>query len=273
MLHLSRSGIFALAVTVLVGVPIASLSPASSQTPAQTRSTPRSDLALLFKAAEKALNVSAFQTDSLTEINGTTNGMTAKIQFQTNTIVQSPNRFRSEVRIGTETKPRFVLVSDGRIVSVYRSDLHQYMTMSYAEFNQRNDNFVVGMSSMLYLMVSPGLKQFNAQGGFNNETAQRQLSAMIPAEVKSRTEKTNNGELVVYEYPDRQRGFTYSMAINSIDALIKQIRLIGNAKGFDLDMTETIQRRTVNSTVPANTFQFTPPKDAKRVKSISLSPF
>ncbi len=270
---ISRLGTFALAMSVLISAPLANLSPASSQTPAQTRSTNRSDLSLLFKAAEKALNVSAFQTNSVTEINGSQSGVAAKLQFQTQTIVQSPNRFRSEVRVGNETKPRFILVSDGRTVSVYRSDLKQFTTMSYAEFDRRDDNFIIGMSSMLYLLVQPELKGSNVLGGLNDQSVQKQLSAMIPAEVKSRTEQTNTGELVVYDYPDRQRGFTYGMAINPIDALIKQIRLSGNAKGFDLVMIETIQQRTVNPTIPANAFQFTPPKDAKRVKSISLSPF
>lgn len=272
MRFISRLGMLSLAMTVLIGAPIVQSAPAVSQT--QTRSTSRSeDLALLFKAAEKALNVPAFQTESVTEINGSRSGVAANVQFQTRTIVQSPNRFRSEVRVGNETTPKFTIVSDGRTVSIYRSDLKQFTTMSYADFDRRDDNFIVGMSSMLYMMIAPSLKEFNSAGGFGNPTLQAQLSAMIPPEVKSKTEQTNNGNLVVYSYPDRQRGFTYGLAINPIDSLIKQIRLNGNAKGFDIVMTETIQRRTVNPTIPANAFRFTPPKDAKRVKSISLSPF
>ena len=82
MRHLFRSAMIALAATVLVSPSIVHPVPALSQTPAQTRSSVRPDLALLFKAAEKALNVSSFQTDSLTTINGTGSGMTANIQFQ-----------------------------------------------------------------------------------------------------------------------------------------------------------------------------------------------
>lgn len=272
MRFISRLGMVSLTMVALISAPIVHSSPAFSQT--QTRSTSRSqDLALLFNAAEKALNVPAFQTDSVTEINGSRSGIAANIQFRTQTIVQSPNRFRSEVRVGKETTPRFTIVSDGRTVSIYRSDLKQFTTMSYSEFDRRNDNFIVGMSSMLYMMLAPSLKEFNSAGGFGNPKLQAQLSTMIPPEVTSKTEQTNNGNLVVYSYPDRQRGFTYGLAINPIDSLIKQIRLSGNASGFDLVMTETIQRRTVNPTIPATAFRFTPPKDAKRVKSISLSPF
>ena len=96
---------------------------------------------------------------------------------------------------------------------------------------------------------------------------------MIPPTVQIRTETNDDGELRVYEYPDQQRGFTYGMAISPIDASIKQIRLIGNTQGFDLVMTETIQRRTVNPTISGSAFQFVPPKDAKRVKSLNTSPF
>ncbi|MBW4444482.1 MAG: hypothetical protein KME10_25395 [Plectolyngbya sp. WJT66-NPBG17] len=270
---ISRLGTLTLAMTVLIGAPIASLSPASSQTLAQTRSTNRSDLTLLFKAAEKALNVSAFQTESVTEIDGKGSGIAAKIQFQTKTIVQAPNRFRSEVRLGNETTPKFTIVSDGRTVSIHRADLKQFTTMSYAEFGKRDDNFIVGMSSILYMMMASNMKDVNAVGGFGSEALQQKLGAMIPAEVRGKTERTNSGEWVVYSYPDRQRGFTYGMAINPVDALIKQIRLNGNASGLDLVMTETIQRRTVNPTISANAFQFILPKDVKRVKSISLSPF
>ncbi|MGG6265747.1 LolA family protein [Leptolyngbya sp. AN03gr2] len=272
MRFISRLGMVSLAMTVLIGAPIVHSAPAVSQT--QPRSTSRSqDLALLFKAADKALNVSAFQTESVTQINGSRSGVAANIQFRTQTIVQSPNRFRSEVRVGNETTPRFTIVSDGQTVSIYRADLKQFMTMPYAEFDRRNDNFVIGMSSMLYMMMAPSLKEFNSQGGFDNPALQAQLSAMIPPEVKSTTKRTDFGDLVVYSYPDRQRGFTYELAINPIDSLIKQISLTGNASGFDIVMTETIQRRIVNPKVAGNTFQFTPPKDAKRVNSISLSPF
>ncbi|BAU09828.1 unknown protein [Leptolyngbya sp. NIES-3755] len=117
------------------------------------------------------------------------------------------------------------------------------------------------------------LKEFNSLGGFGNAALQAKFSEMVPAEVQGKTERSDNGDLVVYTFPDRQRGFVYGLAINPVDSSIKQIRLTGNAKGFDLVMTETIQRRTVNPKISASTFQFTPPRDAKRVKSISLSPF
>ncbi|BAU09826.1 hypothetical protein LEP3755_03010 [Leptolyngbya sp. NIES-3755] len=157
MRFISRLGMVSLAMTVLIGASIVQSSPAVSQT--QTRSTSRSqDLALLFKAADKALNVSAFQTESLTEINGSRSGLAANIQFQTRTIVQSPNRFRSEVRVGNETNPKFTIVSDGRTVSIYRSDLKQFATMPFAEFDRRNDSFVIGMSLVFYMKVAPYLR-------------------------------------------------------------------------------------------------------------------
>jgi len=268
MRFISRLGMVSLAMSVLIGAPIVHSSPAISQT--QTRSTSRSeDLALLFKAAENALNVSAFQTESVTHINGSRSGIAANIQFRSQTIVQSPNRFRSEVRVGKETTPLFTIVSDGRTVSVYRSDLKQFTTMPYAEFSRRNDNFIMGMSSLLYMMMAPSLKEFDSLGGFGNPAVQARISTMIPPEVK----RTTDGDLVVYTFPDRQRGFVYGLAINPIDSLIKQIRLTGNARGFDIEMTETIQRRIVNPKISATAFQFTPPRDAKRVKSISRSPF
>lgn len=272
----SRLGLVSLAMMALLSGLIVHSSPAVFQT--KPRSNSRSeDFALLFKAVDKALTAPAFQTESLTEIKGFQKIKDSQdsvvniqcrvtIQFRTQAIVQYPNRFRLEVRVGTETTPRSTIVSDGQTVSIYRSDLKQFTTMSYAEFDQRSGTFVVSLSSALYMRFAPMLKK---SGGVDS------LAISILPDTKMTTEQTNNGNLVVYTHTNQQ-GDTAALAVNPIDALIKQVRTSGSSDGsfgrFDSAMTETIQRQTINPTIPANTFQFTPPKDAERVNSISLSP-
>jgi outer membrane lipoprotein-sorting protein len=272
MRRISRFGIIALATTVMMGVSIAPRFPAISQ-PAPPSATPiRSDLLLLFQAAEKALNVSTFQTESSTEINYGSRGTSTKIQFQTKTIVQAPNRFRAEVKLGNQTNPIFTFVSDGQMVSLYRADRNQYTTMSYEQFNRRNDTFLIGMFATLYMTVYPNMKDANAQGGFSNAAVQQQLSSMLPANVKGKPERTNNENLIVYEYADQQQGINYGMAVTPIDALIKRVQLTATTKAYNLTMTETIQRRVDSPKIPPITFRFTPPQGAKRVKAIDTSP-
>src|SRR3712207_4243929 len=111
MYSVSRTFAFLSAATVLWGISatrivVAQPQPTSSpQPPLQNRLlTAKPDLSLLTKATTNFLKGNAFQTESATEVIATGKTTSFKVQFQTSTIVQAPNRFRAEVSLAPTGK-------------------------------------------------------------------------------------------------------------------------------------------------------------------------
>lgn len=247
-------------------------------TPALTQSvpsTPKPDLTLLTAATANFFKGEVLQTESSTEIISTGQGTNIKVQFQSKTIVQSPNRFRSEITLlPTGKQPRSaIVVSDGQRVFIYRPDLNQYLTVSYQQFDRRDDSYGIGMSSVLYLILAPELKPLAAQGALTDRTVQAQLRAMTPANLSGRARSINGKNLYVYEYGDRQKNFSYEAVIDPMDTTLKQLQIKGSVQGVNITITETIQRRSPLSTIGANLFRFAPPRTAKAVKTLEIIPF
>ncbi len=261
--------------TVLSSSPIANAQPPRSLFVAQSvPAASKPDLTLLTTAAANFFKGEVLQTESSTEIVGTGQGTNIKVRFQSKTIVQSPNRFRSEITLLSSGKARStIVVSDGQRVSIYRSDLNQSLTMSYSQFDRRDDSYGIGMSSVLYLIMAPELKPLAAQGALTDKTVQTQLRAMTPANLSGEARSINHQNLYVYNYGDRQKNFSYEAAIDPSTATLKQLQIKGSTEGMNITITETINRRSSLSTINADSFRFTPPRTAKAVKTLEIVPF
>lgn len=266
---------------------IAQTAPTSGTTTVNRPLTAKPDLSLLAEATTNFLKGEAFQTESITEISSTGRASEFKVQFRTTTIAQAPDRFRAEISLvqpsaqaattatdATATEANKTLViSDGRVVWIYRPDLKQYTSMPYPQFDRRNDTFSVGMSSMLFLLIAPELQPLARQGLLTDETVKAQLNALSTADLKGGAQRIKGEDLFVYEYRDRQNRYRYSAAIHPLDKTLRQVELTGNAAGSSFTLTEMIQKRIANPPVIADTFRFTPPQDAKQVGSLEIMPF
>ena len=259
---------------------VAQTSPTPRSTPVVRPLTPKPDLSLLVDATTNFLNGEAFQTESTIEITGSGSASNYQMRFRTNTIVQAPDRFRAEISLippsdqADRVDPnRTLVVSDGQRVWIYRADLKQYMSMAYSEFDRRNDSFAPGMSSMLYLIIAPEMKALATQGLLTSETIKNQLDDLATADLKGGNRRVNGEDLFVYEYSDRGNRYSYSAMINPLEKTLRGVQLKGGTPDLSITMTEIIQKRVANPQVIAETFRFTPPRDARQVRSLEIIPF
>jgi outer membrane lipoprotein-sorting protein len=256
----------------------AQTAPAPRSTPVNKALTPKPDMSVLAQALTNFFTGKATQTESNMAIDATSKTMNVRVQYQTTTIVQAPGRFRAEISLNPMTKQaqpsdKILVISDGQRVWMYRPDLKQYSSMTYQEFNRRNDSWIIGMTSMLYLQLAPDIKPYVDQGSLTDKTVQEQLSAMATSDLKGGSQQVNGENLFVYEYVDKKAQISYSALIRPLDKSFKQVQFKGNMDGGKIAMTETIQKRIANPTIAPDTFRFKPPQGTKQVKSLQLIPF
>lgn len=244
-------------------------------TPSKPQLSTQPDLSLLTQTANSFLQSDRIQTESTTQLSGKQAGVSFTVEMQAKTIVQTPNKFRAEVTstpIGGARPTKSLVVSDGKQVWIYRADAKQYTVMPYAKFDQLDDSYTVGMSSLLFLAIAPDLRPLIAQGALSNASLQKEISSAVDSSVKGGIRTLESQPFYVFEYTDAKEGSTYSAFVEPKTGVLKQIQLTGKTQSLDFSVTEKILRRVANPSVTANTFKFTPPSTAKRVKSLEVVP-
>ena len=237
------------------------------------------DLTLLAKTVANFLKSDRYQTESELQLTGTSSGTTVTSSAQVKTLAQSPQQFRSEITFGTPGRSgvrRYLVISNGKQVWIYRPDLKQYAVMDYESFNKSDNSFLIGMSSSLFLEMAPDFQQMREQGSISDANIREVLQEMLRSEnatIKGGNRRLDGRDYYVYEYTDPKDGYTINALVATNTATVEQIRITSQAEGLDVVINEKILRRVENPPITANTFSFSPPQGATQVKSISLEPF
>jgi outer membrane lipoprotein-sorting protein len=237
------------------------------------------DLTLLAKTVANFLRSDRYQTESELHLSGTSSGTTVTSAAQVKTLAQSPQQFRSEITFGTPGSSggrRYLVISNGKQVWIYRPDLKQYAVMDYESFNKSDNSFLIGMSSSLFLEIAPDFQQMREQGSISDTNIREALQELLRSEkttIKGGTRRLEGRDYYVYEYTDPKDGYIINALVATNTATVEQIRITSQAEGLDVVINEKILRRVENPAIAANTFSFSPPQGATKVKSISLEPF
>lgn len=237
------------------------------------------DLDLLAKTVAKFLKSDRYQTESELQLTTKSSGTTVTFHVQIKTIAQSPQQFRSEITFGTPGSSegkQYLVISNGKQVWIYRPDVKQYAVSTYASFNQSNDSFLIGMSSYLFLEMAPEFASLRGQGENSEQSIRESLVEMLrseKADLKGGRRTIEGRDYYVYEYTEPKEGYTINALIAPEQATLEQIRIITQSEGSDVVMNEKILSRVENPAIAPDTFNFSPPQGAKKVKSISLEPF
>ncbi|HEY9610022.1 hypothetical protein [Allocoleopsis sp.] len=237
------------------------------------------DLALLAKTVANFVKSERYQTESELQLNATSSGTTVRSSAQVKTLAQSPQQFRSEITFGTPGSSggrRYLVVSNGKQVWIYRPDLKQYAVSDYASFNKSDNSFLIGMSSSLFLEIAPEFKPLRVQGSISDQKIREILAEMLRSEktnLKGDRRSIEGRDYYVYEYTDTKEGYTINALVAPDQATVEQIRIVSQSEGVDVVINEKILRRVENPAIAPDTFNFSPPQGAKKVKSISLEPF
>ncbi|BAZ14914.1 hypothetical protein NIES4071_67840 [Calothrix sp. NIES-4071] len=242
-----------------------------------TATTPsRLDLPLLIKTGETFFKGNNYQTVSQMQLKGTNQGTDITFNIQTKTIVDSTNKFRSEIAFTQDGKPSkesAVVISDGKQVYIYRPDLQQYAIIPSQAFNKSNDSFLIGLSSSFFLEFADNMGKYIASGALSQPDVIQQISAAANEAIQGETRSLEGKEIYVYSFNDPKQGYTLSAFVNPQLANLEQMQIVGKDDGLDIAIIEKIQQRTEVKNLAPQTFIFTPPRGAKKVKSLSISPF
>jgi len=193
------------------------------------------------------------------------------------TTVKSPKQFRSEITFpasnGAVTK-KYIVVSNGEQVWIYRSDLKQYAVKTYEAFEKSNDDFIIGMSSALYLKIAPSFK------GITTVLRDKNLADVLEEMLSSRNLALKGGVRTIdskiyhfYEFTQPKDGFTFNALVESETVKLEQIQILGKSQGMDIALKEKIIRRIENPTLEADTFSFAPPEGTTKVDSLPIQPY
>ncbi|MBF2065199.1 MAG: hypothetical protein IGS39_12365 [Calothrix sp. C42_A2020_038] len=250
---------------------IAQLKPANTVNPTQ-----KLDLPLLIKTGETFFKGNNYQTVSQMQLKGTNQGTDVTFYIQTKTIVNSDNKFRSEIAFAQEGRPvkqSAIVVSDGKQVYIHRPDLRQYSVISPQAFNKSNDSFLIGLSSSFFLEFADSIGKYIASGALSQPNVINEISAAANQAIQGESRNLEGKQLYVYSFNDPKQGYTLSAFVNPQFANLEQMQIVGQDNGLDIAIIEKIQQRTEVKNLAPQTFSFTPPRGAKKVKSLSISPF
>ncbi len=232
------------------------------------------DLDLLAKASALFMQSDRYQTESNILVKADSGGTSVTSSAQATTIMQAPNKFRSEIRFSKSAGSpggKSTVVSDGRQVWMYRADLKQYKVVSYAAFSKSDDNYWIGMSSLWFLDVPADVRKEIANGALTNPKMLKELGLQNSQSLRGGTETVDGQSFYVYEFKD-QEGLAIAGLVDPATTSLKQIRITGKSEGFDINITEQILQRSPNPEITATTFKFAPPAGTKQVKALAIGP-
>ncbi|MEQ9355040.1 MAG: hypothetical protein RIG63_14615 [Coleofasciculus chthonoplastes F3-SA18-01] len=238
------------------------------------------DVSLLAKTVAKFIQAERYQTESEMQFSFEAQGFTGQFSVLVKTIAQSPQQFRTEISTpesGEFAQPSYIVVSDGSQVWIYNPELKQYAVSDYAQFNQSNDSFLIGFSSMLFLEMSAPFRQAFADGEVSSEGIIEQLESVFQAEgdlpLQGNRLNQEGQDYYTYSYQDREAGFTFTFLVEPNTAEVTQLQMSGKADGMDIKVTEQILDRVPSPRVAADIFTFVPPAGVMQVESMAIDIF
>jgi outer membrane lipoprotein-sorting protein len=272
--------VLSILATLAGSVHAASPIPQTTVAPKIAQASQPLDVSLLVKTLSSFFLSDRYETKSVTEFKGKSEGLNFTVNIQTKTIAQSDKKFRSQIAFGDSGKKidrEYLVISDGKQVWIYRPDLKQYAVISYNNFD---DSFFIGMSSSSFMeagedarQLIPKVAKSITSGELSDKKVLEELGLPNNENFKGDKSIIEGEDFYVYNYTDNKEGFIFRAFVQPETATLKQFQMAGKTQSTDFEMTEKILNRTANPVVTKDTFKFTPPKGAKRVKSISISPF
>ncbi|MEQ8974686.1 MAG: hypothetical protein RIE73_30410 [Coleofasciculus sp. C1-SOL-03] len=237
------------------------------------------DVSLLAKTVANFIQAERYQTESEMQFSFEAQGFTGQFSVLVKTIAQSPQQFRTEISTpesGGFAQPTYSLVSDGQQVWIYNPELNQYAVRDYEDFDQGNDSFLIGFSSMLFLEMSAQFRQAFADGLVDPDNVIELLESFFQVEdvpLEGGRRNLQGQDYYAYNYKDSQAGFTFTVLVEPNTAAVNQLQISGKADGMDIKMTEQIIRRVPSPVIAADTFTFSPPVGATQVESMEIDIF
>jgi outer membrane lipoprotein-sorting protein len=246
----------------------------------QSKNTDAENLSLFLRAFRDFGQGKATKTTSKLTLRATTQGATVETTAQIQAIAQKPNQFRAEIIFGSENTSsarRYQVISDGKTVWIYRPNTQEYAVQTYAEFDKSEDSFLLGATSNLFLTLPTDLATSFSDENLAMMTSDPTLVASLYKEMKTQFKGYQKNEagknFAVYAMGEAKSPYQINLWVEPQAISIQQFHMSGQEKDLTFNMREVIVDRVANPKIEPNTFRFIAPKAAKRLKTLSISPF
>jgi outer membrane lipoprotein-sorting protein len=230
----------------------------------------KQDLKLLSKAAGLFWQTDRSETESKVRFQGIKNGLKIDSTIDVKTIAQLGGNFRSQLTftpIGSTVKATYLIVSNGGDVWIHRPDRNEYTKTTFAVFER--DQIWAGVSSFMFLKVDEaGRKELIASLGTDQDLITN-LNPPKPKDLQWANRQVDGVNLSIYSF-DMDK-FKVDIFLLPETAKLRKIEFTSQEAGLDLTFSETIIKRSSQVNITDRTFNFTPPKGTKKVKSIKIA--
>lgn len=239
----------------------------------------RPDLELLSKAVTNFFRTQSYETESKMQFNITGSRVNITYNWDVKTIFKYPNLFRSEINLPdfeTEELKKYIIVSNGQQVWTYAPDRKEYAVNDYNNFDRSNDSILMGVVSSFFVKVLPSIRATMPPDLFTEPNISRTFREMIESSnvpIKVEMLTVEGKQYYVYEIPDPQKEYTFTVFVTPETASLERVKLSGKMRNMDLVITEEIIRKTENPVTANDTFKFSPPPEITKVDAIRIQPF
>jgi outer membrane lipoprotein-sorting protein len=227
------------------------------------RSNNEPDLETLATALEKFFLQQNYQTESQTSLTfsfASSSESTVTMTSQTKIISVAPNKFRAELNFspidGSSQTKKYLVVSNGETVWIYRPDLKQYSTSTYEKFNASTQVLWLGLFSILGNPTQADIEEIKQNNNLKKSVAQ-----------------VDGKDHFFYEYSNQEDQTATIMIVSPENRELKELRIVTKEQNMDVLMQEKYTSRIQYTVGDRNLFNFMPSQDTKQVSDLEIDPF
>jgi outer membrane lipoprotein-sorting protein len=237
---------------------------------------------LLIKAFKNYFGSDHAQSSTTTKLEVTSGVLSFQAVVNHKTLIESAKQYRSEIEFisnDNATSRKYLVVSDGKILWVYRPDAKKFAILPQQDFG-KNPLLMLNVDalSIVFLMRPPNVQQLLKEDVKDNAEIVKAL-AQTGLEVTGNEIDAQGNTLVVYKTSGanlpqaKAYNFEARLLIDPNTETLKQIYFSGEQKGIRVKMSEIILERSAPTTFEPKAFSFYPPIGTKRVPKLSVVPW
>jgi outer membrane lipoprotein-sorting protein len=236
---------------------------------------------LLLKAFKNYFGIERAQSSTTTKLEVKSGVLSFQAVVSHQTSIESATRYRSEIEYisnDNASSRKYLVVSDGRILWVYRPDAKKFAILPQQGFNKNPLSLLnVDLMSTMFLMRPPSFQKVLKD--LDDTVEMSKALDKVGLEAIGNEIDAQGNTLVVYKMTGnaipqaKAYNLEVRLLIDPTTETLKQIHFSGEQKGVRVKMSEIILERSAPTTFEPKTFSFYPPIGTKRVPKLSVIPW
>lgn len=246
-----------------------------------TKALSKDQRSLLLKAFKNYFGIDRSQSTTTTKLEVKSGVLSFQAMVNHQTSIESATRYRSEIEYvsndHTSTR-KYLVVSDGRILWVYRPDAKQFAILPQQEFGKNPLALLnVDLLSTIFLLRPPNVQEVLKK--LDNDAEMSKSLTQMGLEVVGNEIDALGNTLVTYKISGdsipQAKAFDFEarLLVDPATEALKQIHFSGKQQGVQVKISELVLERSAPASFEPKHFSFYPPIGTKRVPKLSVVPW